>query len=186
MIQPNQINLSQYKNQFSLTHQIKRWLWAVCWFILARPFPRSIGNKWRILLLKIFGAKIKWTCGIYSSTRIWAPWNLEMDDYSTLGPEVDCYNVNKVIIGKQVVISQKAYLCTASHNYKSKTFELISAPIIIKDQVWIGTAAFIHMGVVLNEGCIVAATSTVTKDVDPWTIVGGNPAKFIKKRDLYE
>ncbi len=177
---------ANYQNVFSFKNQFLRFLWDVIWFLLARPFPRSIGNKWRILLLKIFGAKISWKCGVYSTTKIWAPWNLIMDDYSTLGPEVDCYNVDKVIIGKNVVVSQKVYLCTASHNYKSKHFELITAPIKIKDNAWIGASAFINMGVVINEGAIVAATATVVKDVESMTIVGGNPAKFIKKREIYD
>lgn len=174
----------KYQNFFSKKNQIARFIWNVVWFLFARPFPRSVGNKWRIMLLKIFGAKIKWNCGVYSSTKIWAPWNLEMDEGSTLGPEVDCYNVDKIIIGRNVVVSQKAYLCTASHNYKSKNFELITAPIIIHDNVWVGAAAFVNLGITLGEGCVVAATATVVKDVQSWTIVGGNPAKFIKERIL--
>lgn len=178
------IDLLQYKNKLSRKNQIARFVWVVIWFLFARPFPRSLGNKWKILLLKLFGAKISWKCGVYSTARIWAPWNLEMQSGSTLGPEVDCYNVNKVIIGKNVLISQKAYICTASHNHKSRKFELITAPIIIHDNVWIGAAAFVNMGVTIQEGSVIAATATVTKNVEAWTIVGGNPAKEIGKREI--
>ncbi len=180
------IDLSQYKNKLSRKNQIARFIWNIVWFLFVRPFPRSLGNKWKIFLLKLFGANISWKCGVYSNARIWAPWNLEMQSGSTLGPEVDCYNVNKVTIGKNVLISQKVYICTASHNYKSSRFELITAPIHIQDNVWIGAAAFINMGITIHEGSLVAATATVTKDVEPWTIVGGNPAKIIGKREIYE
>ena len=117
MVSKNVADMLQYKNQFSRKNQMVRFLWTVVWTLLARPLPRSFGNKWKILLLKLFGAKISWKSKVYSSVRIWAPWNLEMQSASTLAPEVDCYNVDKVIIGKNVVVSQKAYLCTASHNY---------------------------------------------------------------------
>jgi len=109
-----------------------------------------------------------------------------MDDYSTLGPEVDCYNVDKVIIGKNSLISQKTYLCTASHNYKSKSFELITAPIIIEDNVWVAVDAYIGPGVTIGQGAVIAARSVLIKNVEPWTIVGGNPAKFIKNRMNHE
>lgn len=179
----NHIDLSKYQNALSRRNQILRFIWSIAWFILARPFPRSFGNKWRIFLLRVFGAKVSWKCGVYSNCKIWAPWNLVMDDFSTLGPAVNCYNVDKVIIGKNVLVSQFAYLCTASHNYESKKFELITKPIIIKDNVWIGASSFINMGIIIYEGSIVAATSTVVKNVNEWIIVGGNPAKEIKKRN---
>ena len=62
--------------------------------------------------------------------------------------------------------------------------KLLAAPIIIKDQVWVGAAVFIGMGVTINQGAVIGATSSVYKDVKEWTIVGGNPVNFIKKRVL--
>ena len=98
--------------------------------------------------------------------------------------DVDCYNVDKVIIGANSTISQKSYLCTASHDVSKSSNPLITAPIIIEEQVWIGAGVFIGMGVVVGKGVVVGATSSVYKSVNPWEIVGGNPAKFIKKRIL--
>lgn len=178
------VDLSKYKNSLSTMHQIKRLIWNVVWFLFARPFPRSIGNSWKLFLLRLFGAKVHKTANVYSSVRIFAPWNLEMHEYSCLAPDVDCYNVDKVIIGAHSTISQKSYLCTASHDITKSTNPLITAPIIVKDQVWIGAGVFIGMGVVVGKGVVVGATSSVYKSVNPWEIVGGNPAKFIKKRIL--
>ena len=63
-------------------------------------------------------------------------------------------------------------------------FDLVTKPIRIMDNVWVSTSAIILPGVTIGEGAVVAAGAVVTKDVAPWTVVGGNPAKFIKKREL--
>lgn len=108
-----------------------------------------------------------------------------MGKNSCLSSDVDCYNVDIVLIGSNVVVSQKAYLCTASHEITHVTYPLIVSPIIIKDQAWIAADAFVGMGVTIGEGAVVGARSVVTKNVEPWTVVGGNPARFIKNRILY-
>ena len=180
------IDLSQYKNNLSKGHQIKRLVWNVVWFLFARPFPRSIGNSWKLFLIRSFGAKIHSTAKIYSSVNIYMPWNLEMDEYSCLASEVDCYNVDKVIIGSHTTISQKTYLCTASHDISKSSNPLITAPIIVKDQVWIGASAYIGMGVTIGKGSVVGATASVYKNIPSWSVFGGNPAKFIKPRVLDE
>jgi len=109
------------------------------------------------------------------------PWNLEMGEYSCLASEVDCYNADKIIIGSHTTVSQKTYLCTASHDISKSNNPLITAPIIIQDQVWVAASAFVGMGITIKQGAVVGATASVYKDVEAWTVVGGNPAKFIKK-----
>ena len=180
------IDVSKYKNQLTIKHKIKRILWSLTWYLFAKPFPRKICNFWKLFLLRLFGAKIHKTADVYSSVKIYAPWNLEMGEHSCLAPEVDCYNVNKIIIGAHSTVSQKSYLCSASHDVTKSDIPLITAPIIIKDQVWIGANVFLGMGVTINTGAVIGATASVYKDVEAWTVVGGNPAKFIKKREINE
>ena len=182
----NNIDLSKYKNALSRKNQIARFIWNIIWTIFARPFPRSVGNSWRLFLLRIFGAKVHKKAVVYSSVRIYMPWNLEMGAYSCLAPEVDCYNATTIKIGANTTVSQKSYLCSASHDITKSSNPLITAPIIIKDQAWIGASAYIGMGVTIGQGAVVGATASVYKDIEPWTIVGGNPAKFIKKRIINE
>ena len=86
----------------------------------------------------------------------------------------------------KVCISQGAYLCTASHDIMDKNNPLITAPIHINSFAWIASDAFIGMGVTVGEGAVVGARAAVFKDVEPWTVVGGNPAKFIKKRIIQD
>lgn len=183
-MEKTKIDLSQYKNDLSRKSQMARLLWTITWGLFTRPLPRSFGNSWKIFLLRSFGAKIHKTAVVYSTVSVYMPWNLEMDAYSCLAPEVDCYNVDKIKIGAHTTISQKTYLCSASHNVSLIHNPLIHAPIIIEDQVWIGADAFVGMGVTVGQGAVVGANACVYKDVEPWTIVGGNPAKFIKKRIL--
>ena len=109
-----------------------------------------------------------------------------MDGYSCLASDVDCYNVAPIHIGANTTISQGAYLCTASHDITDPLNHLITAPIAIEDQAWVGAKAFIGMGVTIGQGAVVGATASVYKNVEPWTVVGGNPAKFLKKRIIKE
>lgn len=175
------INKVTYKNKFLRT------IWNIVYIILFRPFGTRIFRLWRIFILKIFGAKISWKSSVYSSTIIWAPWNLYMSSNAGIGPHVIIYNQDIVKIEENAKVSQYSYLCTASHDtalLNNATTGLIVAPIIIESKAWIGTRAYIGMGVTIGEGAIVGATASVYKDVEPWTIVGGNPAKFIKKREI--
>ena len=180
----NKIDLSKYKNKLSRSNQFARLLWTIVWAIFARPIPRSLRNRWKLFLLRLFGAKVHSKSVVYSSVRIYMPWKLEMAEYSCLSPEVDCYNVDKIKIGAHATVSQKTYLCTASHDITLSHNPLVTAPIIIEDQAWIGASAFIGMGVTIGQGAVVGATASVYKNIDPWTVVGGNPAKFIKKREI--
>ena len=182
----SKIDLSQYHNSLSRGHQVKRLLWGFCWLALARWLPRSLGCGWKRFLLRCFGARLAKSAVVYSSTRIYAPWNLEMGEHSCLADDVDCYNVAPVRIGDNTTVSQKSYLCTASHDITKSNIPLITAPIAIEDQVWIGADAFVGMGVTVHQGAIVGARASVYKDVEAWTVVGGNPAKFIKKRIVNE
>lgn len=176
------IDLSKYHNSLSRKNQIIRMLWTIVWGIFARPLPRSIGSGWKRFLLRLFGAKIDSTAVVYSSARVYYPANLIMERYACLASDVDCYNVDIIRIGANTTISQGTYLCTASHDITNSLNPLITAPIIVEDQAWIAADAFVGMGVTIGQGAVVGARAAVFKNVEPWTVVGGNPAKFIKKR----
>lgn len=172
----------KYINHLGRKHQIVRLLWTICWGVGARWIPRSMASGWKRFLLRCFGAKIAKTAVVYSSAKVYYPANLTMDDYACLASDVNCYNVAPIHIGKFATISQGAFICTASHDITTPTHDLITAPISIFEQAWIGAEAFVGMGVSVNEGAVVGARAAVFKDVEPWSVVGGNPAKFIKKR----
>lgn len=180
------IDLSKYQNKLSVWNKLGRLIWIFIYYLLFRSLPFNFCFKWRVFLLTMFGARIDYSAHVYATVKIWAPWNLEMGQNSCLGPYVDCYNVAKVHIGANSTISQKTYLCTASHDITKSLNPLIVAPIFIEDQVWVASNAFVGMGVYIKQGAVVGACSAVFKNVESWTVVGGNPAKVIKKRIITE
>ena len=135
-------------------------------------------------LLRKFGLQGGERTCIYPNVKIWAPWNISLGRFVAIDDEVNLYSVDKITIGSKVAISREAFICTASHDITKPNRPLVTAPITICDGVWIGARAIILPGVTVGEGAVVAAGAVVTKDVEPFTVVGGNPAKFIKKREM--
>lgn len=170
----------------SLKNKIKRTIWNITYYILFRPFPTTLFRPWRVFILKLFGAKIGNGADVYSTVKIWAPWNLNMSEGSCLGPYVICYNQAMVTLESGATVSQYSYLCTAGHDtshLNNSSDGLIVAPIILHKGAWIGTRAFVNMGIEIGEYAIVGATASVYKNVEAYSIVGGNPSKHIKYRN---
>lgn len=173
--------LKVYRNRLSLGNRLARACWNLAWLLLYRPSPRFC-FAWRRMLLRLFGAEVREGAHAYPRCRIWAPWNLTMGEHSCLADGVDCYCVAPVRLGAHAVVSQYTFLCTATHDYEDPGFRLITRPIEIGDDAWVGARAFVGPGVRVGEGGVVGATASVYRDVPEWTVVGGNPAKEIKKR----
>ena len=159
----------------TLGDKLYRALWCVAWLILYRLSPTPL-HGWRRFLLRLFGATVGKRAHPYPSARIWAPYNLVMRDGSCLGPRSETYNVALVTLEPWAIVSQRAYLCTASHNIRSPGFRLMSAPIRLGRNAWVAADAYVGPGVTLCDGAIAAARAVVVKDVAPDVIVGGNPA----------
>lgn len=173
-----------YRDALPRSVKIRRLVWIFVWWVSAQWMPYFWGRRWRVCLLRWFGMKSRWSISCYPTARIWAPWNLELGSMVAIDDRVNVYSVDKITIGTKVAISREVFLCTASHDISKPNIPLVTAPITICNGVWIGARAIILPGVTIGEGAIVAAGAVVTKDVEPWTVVGGNPAKFIKKREL--
>ena len=103
---------------------------------------------------------------------------------SCIGPNTRIYNRGKIIIGDNAVVSQGVYLCTASHDIADPKHSVVIKPIMIENRAWVAADAFVCMGITIGEGAVVGARAAVFKNVEPWTVVGGNPAKVIKKREI--
>lgn len=172
------------KSSFSISGKVLRVVWNISYWVIFRPFVLETFRPWRIFVLRSFGAKIGEQSNVRASAKIWAPWNLEIGKYCSIGPKVDCYNQGKIIIGDHTIISQKSYLCASTHDHELIDFPLICKPISIANHVWIAADAFIGPGVTVREGAVVGARASVFRDVLPWTIVGGNPANYLKNRVL--
>lgn len=176
------VRLAKYRNRNQ--GKFRRLVWEIVWAILFRPTPRWCMNRWRCFLLRLFGAKVGRGVRIQGSSRVWQPWKLTIGADSWIDGNVSLYSVDTIDIGANAVVSDGAFVCTASHDISSNVFDLITKPIAIGDSAWISARAIILPGVNVGEGAVVAAGAVVTKDVEPWHVVGGNPAKTIRCRDL--
>jgi putative colanic acid biosynthesis acetyltransferase WcaF len=162
-----------------------RALWGVVWVLLFRPTPRPF-HFWRRWLLRAFGAKLGRRVRVYQSARIWAPWNLTMEDDSCLGDDVDCYSVAPIHLEQRAVVSQYCFLCTATHDYTRRERPLQTAPIRIGADAWVTARALIGPGVTVGAGAVVGAGSIVMRDIDAWAVVAGNPPRVVNQRKFSE
>lgn len=136
------------------------------------------------MLLRLFGAKLHPTVHVYPSVQVWAPWNLTMHEFASLGRNVDAYTVAPITIGPRSTVSQYSYLCSAGHDYEQPDFPLTPAPITLHADVWLAADVYVGPGVTIAEGTVVGARSSVFKDLPPWSVCVGSPAKPIKPRTL--
>ena len=162
--------------------RIKRMAWCAVRGLTIRWLPPIGCFGWIRMMYKLFGAKLHKTSKIYPSADVFMPWQLEMGAWSTIGGHVHLLNAAPVLIGQDCNISERAFICCASHNIYSDKHEQIHKSIVLSDRSWVAAEAFVGMGVTIGEGAVVGARAAVFKDVDPWTVVGGNPARVIKNR----
>ena len=178
------MKFEKYEDALTMRNKLARLVWNVFAIFFFRLFAGPMFRYYRSAVLRLWGAKIGKRCAIAASAKIWAPWQLEIGDYVALGPRSEIYNVAKIIMGSNITVSQEAYLCSASHDISRLKKPLVMKPINLGDSTWIAARAIVLPGVTIGEGAVVAAGAVAAKDVEPWTVVGGNPAKFIKKREL--
>lgn len=173
--------IPKYIDTIPKLDKLYRLFWRIISLILFKPFSLPFFNEWRVLILKLFGAKIGKGSIVYSSVYIPSPRNLIIGKETAIGPGVKLH-IGRTIIGNKVTISQRTYLCSATHETNSINTPFVSGLIIVEDFVWIAAESFIMSNITIHKGAVIGARSAVFKNVEEWSIVGGNPAKFIKKR----
>lgn len=166
---------------FTIQNRIERLSFNLLWAMLAYWTPPPL-HKWRVLLLRCFGARIGRGVRIYGSTRVWHPARLTIGDGALIGPHVNLYNQGTITIGADAVISQGAHVCASSHDVYDPAFQLVLRPIVIGEKAWVAADAFVGPGVTVGEGAILGARGAAFKDLAPWTIFSGNPAVALKSR----
>jgi putative colanic acid biosynthesis acetyltransferase WcaF len=166
---------------FSMRHRLLRLMWMLTWRLLASWTPVQFLG-WRRMLLRLFGASVGRGAVVHPSARIWYPANLELADFACIGPRVEVYCMAKVSLGHHAITSQGAHLCAGTHDIEDPDFQLIARPIAIGARAWIAAEAFVGPGVRIGEGAVLGARAVTFRDLAPWTVHAGNPAKPIKPR----
>lgn len=180
----NKVQNELYKTTIEIgASRFKQILWYLVNALIFKSSLMPISGI-KIFLLRMFGAKIGTGVNIKPSVNIKYPWKLHVGDYSWIGEEVWIDNLADVNIGKSVTLSQGAMLLTGNHNYKCKSFDLITKPIVLEDGVWIGAKAVVCPGVVCETHAVLSVSSVATKKLDSYSIYQGNPAEFIKRREV--
>ena len=156
-------------------------LWWFVDFFFFKLSPQ-IMYGWRRFLLRLFGAKIGKSVIIRPTATITYPWKVTIGDYSWIGDNVELYSLGEIEIGKNVVISQKSYLCAASHDYTKEGFPIFSQKITIEDECWLATDVYVAPGITIGRGTVVGARSSVFKDLPSGKVCVGSPAVVIKDR----
>ncbi len=178
------VDLSKSVTSWSLTLKLRRGLWTYILEPLVRWLPK-VCSPIRVAALRCMGAKIGARCTILPGVRVLMPWNLDLGEHVAIGEHANIYNFALVKIGRMTVVSQFAYLCTGSHDYRREDFPLIYSSITIGEQVWVAAGVFIAPGCRIADGAVVGAMSVVTKSLDqPWSVYGGNPCRRLKAREL--
>ncbi|MDC1333164.1 hypothetical protein N8220_00420 [Schleiferiaceae bacterium] len=156
---------TRYIDDRSLPQKLFLIYWRILWILLKRVLPLRVGFLWRICLVKVHGGVIGWNSRIYGSVKIYDPRNLSIGDFVTVGPHVNLYSVQKIVIGNGTVVSQKSELLTASHDFKSDSFDLVKKSITIGDDVWLSQGVWVGPGVKIANKTTVGARGLVVKSI---------------------
>lgn len=167
--------------KLSIANKFMRSIWQVVWLILYRTSPVPL-HGWRRFLLRLFGASIARGSHPYPSCKIWAPWNLKMEENSCLGHGVICYNVGKITLREGATISQYAHLCGATHDYRSDAFDLYAGDIEIGRHAWICADVFVGPGINIADRSVITARSVLFSDTKTEEVYSGNPARKVRMR----
>jgi putative colanic acid biosynthesis acetyltransferase WcaF len=180
---PVRVDLSKSKTHWPWPIMVRRVLWQGFFSYCARFLPRPL-NPLRILILRAAGANIGKHCKIMPGVRVLIPWNLVLDDWVTIGRNVEFLNHGKIHIRSMSAISQYCFLCTSSHDYRDPTMPLIYSDIEIGSECWIAADVFVGPGVKIGDGCVIGARSVVSRDMPAWMVCAGNPCHALKAREL--
>ena len=173
------------KINLTALNKIYRFFWNIFHTLFIRFSPAPF-FKYRVILYNLWGANLDTYSYIYPSTKVWDPRRLTMHLGSCIGPNVEVYNVCDIEIHKNALVSQNTFLCTASHDMESSSFDLIGGSIAIEESAWVCADCFIGPSVVIGKGSACLARSVVVKNINNETVVGGNPAVFLKDRKIKE
>ena len=154
------------------------WLVQATFFHLS---PQALYG-FRRWLLRLFGAKVGSGVQLRPSVTVTYPWKVVIGDHSWISDNVVLYSLGDIKIGRNAVISQRSYLCAATHDYRSPSFDIQARPVVVEDEAWIAADVFVAPGVTVGTGCVVGARSSVFSSLPPMTVCVGSPAVPIRSR----
>ena len=181
MSEPSRLPPSFRDVEVGFGNRVARAAWGLVETLLYRPSPR-LAHGWRRMLLRLFGARIGPKVHPYPRTRIWAPWNLVMEEGSSIDNDVTLLNNTLIHLAPWSVVSQQSFLTTASRDLDRPGRPVIGAPIRIGTGAWVAVQCYVGPGVTIGDHAVVGARSTITRDVAPLSVVAGAPPRLLRMR----
>lgn len=172
---------SAYESPWPVGMRIKLVLWILTRNLICRQLPKPL-FRIHVLMLKLFGAKVTGRPFVARTANVKFPWNLTLEDRACIGPDAQVYNLGRITLKARCTIAQDVYLCAGTHDFSKKSLPLVVGEIVVGEDAFVGVRALILPGVEIGTGALVGAGAVVTKDVPPWMVAAGNPAKPIKPR----
>jgi putative colanic acid biosynthesis acetyltransferase WcaF len=160
-----------------------RLLWSLVEGTLFRWSPRP-WHGFRARLLRLFGADIAepGRVVVFPSARITFPWRLTLEPRSMVGARVRLYNLGRIVLRRGANLSQGCHLCAGTHDFLRWSMPLVTAPIVVGENAWLGADVFVGPGVTVGELCVVGARSVVVRNLPARRICVGHPCRPIKDR----
>lgn len=168
-----------YESPWPWRVRIRLLAWESCWALCCSWTPKPL-NRWRLLWLRLFGARIHGAPFVHQRARIAMPWNLTLHHRACLGDRANAYCLGEIEIGEHATIAQEAYLCTGTHRFNHHALPLVTGRITIGAGAFIGARAFVMPGVCIGENAVIGACSVVTKDMPGETVCLGNPCRPVR------
>jgi len=166
---------------WSVRTRLAMLLWEICWTLFCRWTPKPL-NRWRLVWLRLFGARISGIPFVHQRARIQIPWHLVLQHRACLGDRANVYSLGRIEIEEGAVVAQEAYLCTGTHDFDQPGLPLVTREIRVGRAAFVGARVMVLPGVTIGEHSIVGACSVVTHDVEPWTVNAGNPCRLMRRR----
>jgi putative colanic acid biosynthesis acetyltransferase WcaF len=164
-------------------HVLRRCVWAAVEGTLFRWSPWPL-HRFRVALLQAFGADIPapHQVAVYPSVTVTYPWLLRLEAHTMVGPHVRIYNLARVTLRRGAQVSQHTHLCAGSHDHLQWSMPLVTRPIVIGENAWLGADVFVGPGVTIGELCVIGARAVVVKDQPAHHVCAGHPCRPIKPR----
>ncbi len=143
-------------------------------------------HEFRKFFYRLSGMRIGRGSAIHTNARFYKPSGIRIGQDTVIGEGVVLDGRDKLIIGDHVDFASEVMVYNAEHDINDSKFKAITEPVVIEDYVFVGPRSIILPGVTIKKGAIIAAGAVVNRDVEENMVVGGVPAKPIKKREVKE
>ncbi len=181
----NQVDLSKYNNDWF--DEGKGTFIRTLWYFINVLFfinPLNPLSGLKVRLLRLFGAQVGRGVVIKPGVNIKYPWKLKVGDYTWVGERVWIDNLDQVTIGNNCCLSQESFILIGNHNFKTETFDLMVAPVVLEDGVWLGARSVVTGGISCKSHSVLAVNSVASNNLEAYAIYRGNPAEKVKDRTI--